>query len=116
MCYRLPIPEKPLSPAAMSTGTGYFTTTTGEQQVNSGGASPQAAPFQSTVDVNAILEQARQLKEAAGRPLGTEGEPTSGWVLIDYGDVVVHLFLPDVRKRYNLEELWKDAQTVVHIQ
>ena len=58
----------------------------------------------------------KQLKEAVGRPLRTEGEPASGWVLVDYGDVVIHLFLADVRRRYDLEELWKNAQTVVHIQ
>jgi ribosome-associated protein len=58
----------------------------------------------------------KQLKAQVGRPLNIEGEAESGWVLIDYGDVVVHLFLPAVRKYYALEELWKEAQTVVHIQ
>jgi len=58
----------------------------------------------------------RQLKVDVGRPLSIEGEPESGWVLIDYGDVVVHLFLPAVRAYYALEELWKRAQIVVHIQ
>jgi ribosome-associated protein len=58
----------------------------------------------------------RQLKAEVGRPLHIEGAPESGWVLIDYGDVVVHLFLPAVRAFYTLEELWRGAQTVVHIQ
>jgi ribosome-associated protein len=58
----------------------------------------------------------RQLKGEVGRPLAIEGEPESGWILIDYGDVVVHLFRPEVREYYALEELWKAAQTVVHIQ
>ena len=58
----------------------------------------------------------RQLKGDAGSPLNTEGTPESGWVLIDYGDVVVHLFLPAVREFYALEELWQAAQTVVRIQ
>jgi ribosome-associated protein len=58
----------------------------------------------------------KQLKAGAVRPLSIEGEPESGWVLIDYGDVVVHLFLPEIRKYYALEELWKTAQTVVRIQ
>ena len=58
----------------------------------------------------------RQLKSDVGRPLGIEGEPASGWVLVDYGDVVVHLFLSEMRKYYALEELWNRAQTVLRIQ
>ena len=58
----------------------------------------------------------RQLKADAGSPLNVEGTPESGWVLIDYGDVVVHLFLPAAREFYALEELWHAAQTVVRIQ
>ena len=58
----------------------------------------------------------RQLKEEVGRPQSTEGESASGWVLLDYADVVVHLFLPQTRAFYALEELWRDAQTVVRIQ
>jgi ribosome-associated protein len=59
---------------------------------------------------------ARQLKAQVGSPLNIEGEPESGWVLVDYGDVVVHMFMPAVREYYALEELWKEAQTIVHIQ
>ena len=58
----------------------------------------------------------RQLKAAVGRPLSVEGQSDSGWVLLDYGDVVVHLFLPQARAFYALEELWRDAQTIVRIQ
>jgi ribosome-associated protein len=61
-------------------------------------------------------ELPRQLKADVGRPLSVEGEPESGWMLIDYGDVIVHLFLPEIRRFYDLEGLWKDAQTIVHIQ
>lgn len=58
----------------------------------------------------------KQLKGDAGRPLNIEGTTESGWVLIDYGDVVVHLFLSAVRDFYALEDLWQAAQMVVHIQ
>lgn len=58
----------------------------------------------------------RQLKGDIDRPIGIEGEPESGWVLIDCGDVVVHLFSADRRVFYDLEGLWKEAQKVVHIQ
>jgi ribosome-associated protein len=58
----------------------------------------------------------KQLKGEVGRPLNVEGESESGWVLIDYGDVVVHLFMPAVRDYYALEDLWHQAQRIVHIQ
>lgn len=58
----------------------------------------------------------RELKEGVGRPLGVEGEPESGWVLVDYGDVILHIFMPEVRRLYDLEEFWKNAKTIVHIQ
>lgn len=47
---------------------------------------------------------------------GVEGTLESGWVLIDFGDIVVHLFNPEKRAFYALDKLWKDAKTVVHIQ
>ncbi len=44
------------------------------------------------------------------RPLGVEGLANSRWVVIDYGDVLVHIFLDDLRQYYNLEGLWPDAK------
>lgn len=49
-------------------------------------------------------------------PRRTEGDSISGWIVIDYGDVVVHIFDVDQRDFYRLEELWSDAVTVVAIQ
>jgi ribosome-associated protein len=58
----------------------------------------------------------RQLKAQVGRPLAVEGEADSGWVLIDYGSIIVHIFSPDMRAFYDLEGFWTGAKTVVHIQ
>jgi ribosome-associated protein len=48
-------------------------------------------------------------REAGRRPLGTEGMETGQWVLLDYGEVVAHLFFQEVRAFYDLEGLWADA-------
>ena len=50
------------------------------------------------------------------RPIRTEGSPASGWVLMDFGNVVLHIMSADQRSYYRLEELWADAQTVLSIQ
>ena len=55
-------------------------------------------------------------REAKLTPLHTEGDPGSGWVLLDYSDVVVHAFSPNEREYYQLEELWNGAVPVVRIQ
>jgi ribosome-associated protein len=49
-------------------------------------------------------------------PLRIEGTPSSGWILLDYGSVVVHLFIPELRAFYDLEDLWRDGRVVVRIQ
>jgi ribosome-associated protein len=50
------------------------------------------------------------------RPKRTEGTPDGGWVLIDFGDVVVHIFQDEQRSFYRLEDLWSEAQTLLSIQ
>lgn len=45
-----------------------------------------------------------------------EGIADSGWVLLDYGDVIVHIFSPKERDYYRLERLWSNAKTVVYLQ
>jgi ribosome-associated protein len=72
---------------------------------------------ESTPQFRAIVEEVeKRAKEAGGRLLHVEGEPESGWVLLDYGSVVLHIFDPELRAYYNLEELWKQARLVVRIQ
>jgi ribosome-associated protein len=56
------------------------------------------------------------LEEFGRKPLHTEGKPDSGWVLLDYGDVIVHVFSPAQRSFYNLEQLWAAATPIVRLQ
>jgi ribosome-associated protein len=67
----------------------------------------------STTHVRTISDAIRQDLKADGiRPLHAEGRPESGWVLLDYGDVLVHVFLEATRAYYALERLWGDAPSV----
>ena len=54
---------------------------------------------------------AERVKAEFGRPSRIEGLPTADWVLIDTGDVIVHLFRPEVRTFYNLERMWAFGDT-----
>lgn len=47
------------------------------------------------------------LKEAGGKDIRVEGLPSADWVLVDAGDVIVHIFRPEVRAFYNLEKMWR---------
>jgi ribosome-associated protein len=51
------------------------------------------------------------------RPLnsGQSTERTGGWILLDYGDVILHLFTEEARSYYNLEELWQEASVIVRM-
>lgn len=63
---------------------------------------------------NEVLEKLKL--EQNIRPLGIEGiENRSGWTLLDYGDVIVHLFTEETRNYYDLEELWSKANVVVKV-
>ncbi len=56
------------------------------------------------------------LRDKRIKPLFIEGESHSGWQLLDYGEVIVHIFSPELRDYYRLEELWHEAKVVVRLQ
>ena len=65
------------------------------------------ASAESNRQVKALANHVRdKLKEAGAPILGVEGEDVGEWVLVDAGDIVVHVMQPAVRSYYNLEELW----------
>ncbi|MDH3525366.1 MAG: ribosome silencing factor [Acidobacteriota bacterium] len=67
----------------------------------------------TTRQVGAIAEGIRRaLRERGVRPLHIEGERVGRWVLMDYGDLVIHVFDPETRGYYGLERLWADAPDV----
>lgn len=66
----------------------------------------------STTHVASIADAVRAAMKAEARLLHAEGAPESGWMLLDYGDVLVHVFLEETRVYYALERLWGDAPSV----
>lgn len=63
----------------------------------------------SSRHIGALAESVvEKVKEAGCRPLGIEGHQGSDWVLVDLGDLVVHVMLPETRQLYDLERLWSD--------
>jgi len=69
------------------------------------------ATGRTNVQVRAIADEVElQLREKAGeKPIGREGIGEDKWILLDYGDFVVHVFQPQERDFYRLEKLWGDA-------
>lgn len=67
----------------------------------------------STRQVQGIAENVEaRLKEHRVRPMGVEGASQGQWILMDYGDVIVHIFYEPVRTFYDLESLWSEAGKV----
>ena len=65
----------------------------------------------SSRHVLTMSEKVREkLRDLGRRTIGTEGEDTGDWVLVDCGDVVVHVMRPQTRDFYNLEKLWGDGE------
>lgn len=67
----------------------------------------------SSRQVQAIARHLRRgLRDKGVKPLGVEGEREGQWILMDYGDLVIHLFYEPVREFYDLEGLWIDAPRI----
>ena len=67
--------------------------------------------------IKTIYEEIGHILKVAGvLPHHHEGTVDSGWLLIDFGDVIVHIFNPVERERYQLDKLWHQANTVLRIQ
>ena len=62
---------------------------------------------------DAVVTQMRNQNQLRGR---IEGKAQEGWMLIDFGDVIVHLFSPTRRDYYQLEELWSAGKTLLRLQ
>ncbi|WP_299818319.1 ribosome silencing factor [uncultured Jannaschia sp.] len=66
----------------------------------------------STRQVTALAEKlSEKLKDRLGRSARTEGKTQGDWVLLDAGDVIVHIFRPEVRDFYQLEKMWQDPSS-----
>ncbi len=63
--------------------------------------------------LDAVIAQVRESFEMKPR---IEGLPSDGWLLADYGDVILHIFYPDTRKYYQLEDLWSEARVLLRVQ
>lgn len=73
------------------------------------------ASGRSTRNIKAMAEYISfELKHNSNLTVSIEGLELAEWVLIDIGNIIVHLFYPEARKRFNLEEMWKSKSTAIH--
>lgn len=67
----------------------------------------------SSTQTKAIADEIEfKMKEAGVSPLRTEGYQGANWIILDYGDIVVHVFYKETREFYNLERLWNDGDEI----
>lgn len=67
--------------------------------------------------LRALMESAQdEVRKNYRLKTNIEGEPLDGWMLADYGDVVLHVFSADQRRYYGLEALWADGKVLLHLQ
>ena len=62
---------------------------------------------------DAVSEKVKEVYKIIAK---REGDPNEGWLLVDLGDIVIHLFSPELREYYQLEKLWQQGKTLVHVQ
>jgi len=82
----------------ISTFTEFF-------MICSGDSEPQIKAI-----ANSIREEVRE--KCGRKPHAEDGFPGSQWIVLDYGDVIVHIFHPEKRAHYGLEDLWSDAKRI----
>jgi ribosome-associated protein len=70
------------------------------------------AQAESSIQLRALADSVyEKVREQVGlKPWGTEGQTHGRWILVDYAELVLHLFIPELRDYYNLEKLWNDAR------
>lgn len=67
----------------------------------------------SSTQTRALADEVEfKMKQQGAEPLRVEGERGANWIIIDYGDVVVHVFYKETREHYNLERLWADGEHI----
>lgn len=67
----------------------------------------------SSTQTRALADEVEfKMKKQGAEPLRVEGERGANWIIIDYGDVVVHVFYKETREHYNLERLWADGEHI----
>jgi ribosome-associated protein len=69
----------------------------------------------NTQQIKGIVDEIREeLAKAGAKIRHSEGQQTGHWVLLDYGDLVIHVFLEEKREFYGLERLWGDAEEIIY--
>ena len=69
----------------------------------------------SSAQVDALAREIdEKLSEQGEEPMNTEGKNSSRWIILDFGDIIVHVFHKDEREYYNLERLWEDNDNKNH--
>ena len=60
-----------------------------------------------------VVEKVREKHKIKGR---IEGQPSTGWIIVDFGSLMVHVFAPETRDFYKLEDLWKEGKVLLRLQ